>query len=237
MPPPIAVVVLLAVGLAVAAPAGAAEPVPAVEETPAGTEQLIAMLDTPDRARQLAVARVLSDRLPPAVFEGRPGVLRDYASDARRALSAKAWRAEFGPVVRAFAKDLLRRASPDEAAAGASLLVCVGTAEDLPAITEAITRLLEPTLQPAAEPAYMSPVFTPFLAASQAATYRGAEPAADPKTTGEIAVYLGKLSTHRDWNPPGWRERVAGWRKHPSTYIRRIASPPYPLGRGEKAGG
>jgi hypothetical protein len=203
----------------------------AVEKTVARTERLLVMLDSPDPARQVAVARLISERLPPVWFEGRGPVMGAYATAERRDLSRAAWRVEFAPEVRAVGRALLHRTSVQEAAVGATLLVFLGTRDDLPAITEAMTRFIDATRNPESPSGYMPPAFDPFLAASQAATYRGAEPVADPKTTGEIAVYLGKLSTHREWNPPGWRARMAEWRSHPSSFIRHISAPPYPLGR------
>lgn len=192
--------------------------------TPEATLALLALLDTTDVERQKLVLEALTRRLPIPAYPDRECPFTDLRTEERRKLSAKAWKSDFVPEARAFARWLLRQEDVHLSKYGARIITCVGTLEDTPQVIEAMDRILDETSDPEAKPGYMPRWFDPFLMASQGQTYRGAPDIANLKTSGEIVVYVGKLLTHRQHRPEGWESKCKDWLNHPVPYIRKIAA-------------
>jgi hypothetical protein len=108
--------------------------------TPAATLTLLELACNPDPTHGLEALQTLNERLPDPPFWGE--VMKPYqppnpTATPRYVLSRAAWRDAFAPPARALARRLLTAPDPYTVAA-AFTLECVGTVDDLPALTAAL---------------------------------------------------------------------------------------------------
>ena len=69
-----------------------------------------------------------------------------------------------------------------------------------------------------------------LLYAMEAIAARGAAPAVDPRTPGEIICYVLALKQRGGFRPAGWESRLAEWTRHKTPLVREVLllNPPRP---------
>jgi hypothetical protein len=149
-----------------------------------------------------------------------------------------AWRKEMEAPVLAFAREAIadhrKRADGfDKVGAGAWIIQVFGTTEDLAQVAEALGRCIDPAPADAkdakAEPAKG---IVELEKAVEVLIAKGAKPVAEPKSSGEIAVWL--LRANRAWSmklaPVDLGDRLKEWINHPSAYIQCASMQALPVG-------
>jgi hypothetical protein len=218
-------------------------------DTPAGTEALIELLTLvddaearkgniaalkvrgitfwePDTIADLA-ARAISERvpIPEKLRAGSGHAWRGEAYFAARDKRVAAgWRPEHAEPVRKYAQEVLLKSKPqglsdNRKEFAAYLLETIGVAEDHAAIVAGLDHALELSRRESLE----SPLIYGLIPTLQqcATTLEIAAPA-EPKSPGEIAVYLLVQQHSKDPRPEDFAARARGWLHHPIAYVRRL---------------
>ncbi|MEQ8789897.1 MAG: hypothetical protein RIC55_26620 [Pirellulaceae bacterium] len=218
-------------------------------ETPAATTALIELLSLPDdEEKRLAVvadlkqrgvtaweqdavsdlaARALRERVPmPEPLRATAGYSwrSDAWLEARKKRVAACWRPGHAAPVRQYAKEILLHAKSSNLRDSrkefaAELLQSVGVAEDHAAIVKALDEALALSARVPLE----SPLTYGFLPdLKQCASILEIPAPAEPKTPGQIAVYLLALERSDGPTAEDFARRGPGWLRHATAYVRRL---------------
>jgi hypothetical protein len=193
--------------------------------TPEATAALIRFLGHAKPEVALAAAEILNARLPDPEADGKLKSRSPFGDPflaQRRELAGASWKAEYAAKVREHAKTLLKgdeRRQID----GAFMLQCIGEKEDFADVLAALnaaldksrTELREQTGLPQAPGASGE-----LIRAGDILNQRGAVMSEEPKTPGEIALFLNALKTRSDFRPKGWEERCATMLNSDVPYLR-----------------
>ena len=152
-----------------------------------------------------------------------PVKVRSMFPKEREHLLEHGWDAQaLGLAVHALAERLLSDTDPEVATLGAELLGAVVKKGDLSIVTAGLDRGLPATVAaPISYPEPRTPVGV-LRRTAKAMLAAGAKPSGDPKTPGEIAIYLFAHGTSPS-RPSDYEKRAAGWLDHPIPQIRVYA--------------
>jgi hypothetical protein len=190
------------------------------------TEALIEVIRHSLRYESLELALSSFGELRERLPDPRLQETKDYPPDARRLkLIERTWRPEFAGTARELARHIARDPRPIGLDETADIYRCVGIAEDLPDLCAAYAKSIERTKTlPFETQQYFRPRGSAygFRFATMALLGRGAAAPAEPRTPGEMAVYMIALKTHGEFRPKDWPEQVERWLKMDPPYIREM---------------
>lgn len=186
--------------------------------TPEATQALIGLMDHKDPEIALGATWAVTRRLPIPME-----TIKYHVSDIeRRDLIARAWRPEFAPEVLRWARQVLASGNHPRLAQAISILVSLGSKEDLPDLIKA----MDLTFATASDTARHDE----FLELVQVLLMRGAAAPQHPKSPGQAVVFLVGLEVRKDFWPEGWEATVLSLMKDKNPWIREMATPS-PLSR------
>ncbi len=197
--------------------------------TPEATEALVGLAGQVAEKRVQGVVQTLNERLPDPQAQGKlPGrnLFVNDRVEARRLLSAAAWRADFAPATRALARKLLTSKNAANFEAGAFVLECIGEKEDMAALVTALDAAVTATRNAPLETNIYPRPRGSCRELGRAATMLNQrfEPSpAPPKSPGAAVVYLNALGTREAFRPPNWEATVAALLGHEVPYVRETA--------------
>lgn len=198
------------------------------------TETLIQLAGCADEEWTLKAANTLNRRLPHPeshYVEGR----KSFRLSMRGRLVARAWDDELVPEVRALAARLLASEDLPTVAAGAFMVVCVGTKEDAPAVLAAINKARNPTHRNRTDPKdnilNMPQPIRELLRAIEALGSRGYALGEHVSGEAEILVYFHVLRDDAAERPDNYRQLLEAFGTSSWFVIREAAvrSIPKPL--------
>lgn len=208
--------------------------------TPEATEVLIELANSPDAALSLAAARHLNGRLPDPEFLGKlpaRGPFNIYNSGIRKKLSAASWDAKFAGPIRALGRKFLARPEPDAINCGAFMIEAVGTAEDAPAVFQALNRAMEmpvvftPRRDPKDNVLDLPAPLPELLRASDLLHAGGIDSRARLSGDGEVLAYFSAWKKTTTDRPEEWLHLIDVHGKDAPYPVRQVAlqSIPTPL--------
>jgi HEAT repeat protein len=201
---------------------------------PEAREALEALARMPDPAAATVLARMTDEaagdakaKFASALAEHLPHTSNEFGGATTAPAAAAA-----GPAAREAAAEARRLATPmlvsdndDQIRNGAVLLLRAGTSDDMPLIVKTLDRLIPRTVdEPRSDDIFSqtrSTIFSLRHAARELMT-RGAARPADPKSPGEILLWLTRDSAATQpsqWAVPGAEK----WLDHPIPFIRQSA--------------
>ena len=170
-----------------------------------------------------AAARSLNRRLPVHTDQENSGSkhLQDRMDRAEAA-----WRPEHAAAVRAYATDILRNTKPsglrdDRMEYAAQLLEAIGTREDAPAVLAAFEKALQLSVR---EPLESPLTYGLIHCLRDCVKPMNIEAVEQPKTPGEIAIYLQTcINVELDkQRPTEFHQWGPEWLRHPIPFVRRL---------------
>ena len=197
--------------------------------TPEATRALVGLLEHEDAAFALGAAQRLNYRLPDPQLEGKLGRRNPFHNDQetlRAWLSKRAWRPEFTPEVRSFARKSLARGETRAMVVGAFMLTALGQKEDFPALLTGLDTAVEATVNAVPEKGvYPRPrgACQELVRALDMFLARGVEAPRRPSSAGQAVVFLRVLGTKEDFRPAGWEKTVRDLLRHRIPYLREAA--------------
>jgi len=193
--------------------------------TPEATAALIKFLDHAKPELALAAAEILNARLPDPEADGKltaRSPFHDPFLSQRRELAKAAWKPEFAAKVRAHAMKLLS-GDDRQQIDGGFMLECIGEKEDFAELLRALDAELEKSRReprPQTGLPQVPGASGELIRAGEILLQRGATVPAEPKTPGEIALFLDAMKTRTEFRPKGWEVRCADFLSNDIAYLR-----------------
>ena len=195
---------------------------------PEATAGLIELLKINDHEFVKKVAQALTLRMPdPELTDVLPSryLLGVDFKEVRQRLVRLAWSEKFAEAVRPYADRFLQDDDPEFVTIGAIMLECVGTAADMPSFRAAYDRAIAATVNaPMEKDVYPRPrgLCAELDRVAAMLGLRKVQPPAEPKTPGEIGLYLAAIKNSEQFRPPNWKEKYREWLHHPIPYVREL---------------
>jgi hypothetical protein len=192
------------------------------------TAGLIELLKINDREFVKKVAQALSLRMPdPELTDVLPSryFLGVDFKEVRQRLVRLAWSEKFAEAVRPYADRFLQDDDPEFVTIGAIMLECVGTAADISSFRAAYDRAITATVNaPMEKDVYPRPrgLCAELDRVAAMLGLRKVQPTVEPKTPGEIGMYLAAAKNSADFRPQNWKEKYREWLHHPVPYVREL---------------
>lgn len=199
--------------------------------TPNATRALIRLAASGDAGIAKAAGRTLAQRLPDPELVGKlgsRGPFHDGARPERTYLVRTAWRPEMAGEVRALVDRLFASANMGDLALGGFLLQCVGEQANLPALAAALDGAIAVVAAPGfafEKHVYPRPrgACGELVRAAESLAGRGVVPQGDPRTAGELGVWLTAFRAREQFRPSGWEAVFSRAVAHPAPYVRELA--------------
>jgi hypothetical protein len=199
--------------------------------TPEATRLLMRLAGSGVAGVTKAAGQALARRLPDPELAGELGPRGPFieGNKAERAyLVRNAWRPEMAGEVRALVDRLLASPQVEDVTLGAFILQCVGERADLPALGAALDRAIAAAAAPTfvfEKSMYPRPrgACGELVRAAESLAGRGVLPKGDPRTAGELGVWLTAFKARADFRPPGWEAVLASASAHGAPYVRELA--------------
>lgn len=143
---------------------------------------------------------------------------------AKREFVARTWRPQFAATLRRLAGRLARDPKSTGLEEIARIYERVGTAADMPDLAAAYSKSIAATKTLPLERQYFRPRGSAYIYrfAAMGLLKRGAQPAREPQTPGEAAVYLIAMRQRKDFRPEDWATQVVRWLRHETPYMREL---------------
>jgi hypothetical protein len=196
--------------------------------SPEATAGLIELLKINDRGFVKKVAQALTLRMPdPELTDVLPSryFLGVDFKEVRQRLVRLAWSEKFAEAVRSYADRFLQDDDPEFITIGAIMLECVGTVADIPSFRAAYDRAITAAVNaPMEKDVYPRPrgLCAELDRVAAMLGLRKVQPPAEPKTPGEIGLYLAAIKNSEQFRPPNWKEKYREWLQHSIPYVREL---------------
>ncbi len=197
------------------------------------TKQLIRLLAHNDPAFARAALAALSKRLPDPAFEKHDYWYR------RRVLVERSWKAEFAPAVRKVARGLLKQTDVESLQGAAYIVVCLGTADELPLLVKALDRTAAGALKlPRPVNAHLPPrgACQDLVRAARLLGQRGVAINEKPASAGELILFVSTAGVRERFRPKGWQETFVRALQHELPFVREVAVSNLPVPPPDEAG-
>jgi HEAT repeat protein len=196
---------------------------------PEATRELIRLLNHKDAAFARTALQTLNLRLPDPALENKIGKRNPFEFDhlhRRHWLVERSWQADFAPDVLKVGRRLLTKTDVESLQCGAYVVECLGTAEELPLVAQALTAAATAVKEmPREKGIYPRPrgACQELTRAARLLGQRGAAIREDPKTGGELILFACAIGARETFRPRGWEETLTRGLRHDLPYVREMA--------------
>ncbi len=203
--------------------------------TTEATRALIGLAHSKNAVIAFDAASLLCLRLPDPQWTGRLGrrdIFEDPRNLERLRLVKRSWNADLAPQVRAIARDLLTSADVSHIARGAFMLECIGTTDDVRALTRALDKALLQTKQmKLEEDVYPRPrgAVAELMRAGKILGENEGVVSSRPTSPGQAAMFLTAIGSNPKYRPSGWKEQYMRLFKSDIPYLRELTLVNLPL--------
>jgi hypothetical protein len=190
------------------------------------TKELIRLLSHNDPAFARSVLTTLQQRLPDPALDRKVGPSDYDYWYRRRNLVERSWKPEFAPAVRKVACDLLKKKDVESLQSAAYLVVCLGTAEELPLLIKALDHAATEAVKlPRPRDRHMPPrgACQDLVRAAGLLCQRGASINEKPASPGEFLLSACAVGSREKFRPKGWEETFVVALRHELPFVREIA--------------
>ena len=195
------------------------------------TKVLIELLNGDDPELLSQVTGLLNRRLPNSLELGMENLdkldeeTRDKTVRYFRSYQEffdKTWSDELEVDIRKSIKKFLQSDNDQIVSLSSFLIKSLGTKEDIPDLITAINIAISKVPNIPREEMVYPPrrgALSSLIQSAQELVKREKDVPVDPKSPGEIALYLTALGIHDNFRPEGWQEKCLAWQKHESPFI------------------
>lgn len=186
------------------------------------TATLVKLLEEPPAIANLAATQLIR-RLPNNLYEAYLTPASRVLRDAER---KRSWDDKFVAPIRKSALAMLDANERERCELGATMLACVGTADDQKPLLLALDReLMRSSPRRGDNVNLLDPpgAANVLLRSLEALAKRGVAPPAPTNTAAELSLHLRRLLTDPKFRPAGWEKTALGATRHTVPYIRELA--------------